>query len=126
VATLISAFCDIIFHHTVWQWPLGARVGVELAEFAAIALWARGLARWIQGMDEMHRRITQGAVLLAVGGTFFFLMLWHRLDSAGFFNEVLGAPKAGGSWDICTVGHGFLVLTMFYFVSHSLLNRRYK
>lgn len=126
VATLISCFCDIIFHHAVWQWPLSARVGIALAEFLAIALWARGLVRWIQGMDEMHRRISQTAVFFAISATFFFLMLWHRLEVAGLFNAVFGPPKAGGSWDICTVGHGFLVLTFFYFGSFSVFNRRYK
>ena len=38
VATLISAFCDIIFHHAVWQWPLSYRAGIVLAELLAILL----------------------------------------------------------------------------------------
>jgi len=126
VATLISAFCDIIFCHTVWQWPLGGRVGIVIAEFLTLALWARSLVRWIRGMDEMHRRITVSAVLFAVGATFFVLMLWHRLDCAGFFNFAFGQPKNGGRWDICTVGHGFLLLTFFYFLGHTVFNRRYQ
>jgi len=126
VATLISSSCDIVFHHEVWQWPLAARVGVELAEFIAIALWARGLARWIRGMDELHRRITVTTVLFAVSATFFFLMLWHRLEVAGLYDAAFGRPKTGGSWDICTIGHGFLLLTLFYFGGYSFFNRRYK
>jgi hypothetical protein len=126
VATLISAFCDIIFHHAVMEWPLGWRVGVVLAQFLALALWARSLARWIRGMDEMHSRITTAAILFAVSATFFFLMLWHRLNVAGFFDAIFSRPRAGGSWDIATVGHGFLLLTLFYFVGHSIFNRRYK
>jgi hypothetical protein len=126
VATLISAFCDIIFYHAVWQWPLSYRAGIVLAEFLAILLWARNLTRWIRGMDELHRRIIMSAVLFAVGATFFILMFWHRLDAAGFFNAIFGQPKSGGSWDICTVGHGFLLLTLFYFLGHTIFNRRYK
>jgi hypothetical protein len=126
VATLLSCFCDIIFHRTVWQLPLGARVGIVVAEFLALGLWVRSLGLWIRGMDEMHQRITVWAVLFATGGTFFFLMLWHRLDAAGLFNAIFGTPKQSGSWDICTVGHGFLLLTLFYFAGHSFFNRRYK
>src|ERR1043166_3675345 len=61
VATLISAFTDIIFAHLVRHWPLGVRVGIVLTQFLAIALWARSLVIWIRGMDEMHRRITVSA-----------------------------------------------------------------
>lgn len=126
VATLISGFCDIMFPHATRQWPPALRVGIVLAQFIAIALWARALARWIRGMDELHRRITTSAILFSISATFFFLMLWHRLDATGFFNSIFGAPKSGGSWDICTVSHGFLLLTLFYFISFSAFNRRYK
>ena len=74
-------------------------------------------------MDEMHRRITLASVLFAVGATFFFVMFWHRLDKAGFFEAMI---PGRASWDIGTVGHAFLLLTLFYFVGHTLFNRRYK
>lgn len=126
VATIISGLADVMFPHVVRQWPLAGRIAVPLAEFAAILLWARGLNRWIRGMDELHRRITSASVLFAVSATFFVLMLWHRLDSAGLFNAVFGQPRGGGSWDICTVAHGFLLLTLFYFAGHKIFNRRYQ
>lgn len=126
VATIISALADVMFPHVVSRWPLAVRVAISVAEFVAIALWADGLSRWIRGMDELHRRITISAVLLAVSATFFVLMLWHRLDSAGLFNAAFGNPRSGGSWDICTVGHGFLLMTLFYFVGHRIFNRRYQ
>ena len=127
VATIISALAEIMFPHVVRQWPLEARVGIVFAEFFAIALWARSLTLWIRGMDEMHRCITTLAVLFSVSATFFFLMLWHRLDSAGLFSSLFGPPKKPGvGWDICTVGHGFLLLTLFYFTSFTIFNRRYR
>jgi len=126
VATIISALCDVMFPHITRQWPLGWRVGIVGAEFLAIALWVRSLMTWIRGMDELHRRITTSAVLFAVSATFFAAMLWHRLDSAGLFNAIFPKPKNGGSWDICTVGHEFLLLTLFYFVGQTIFNRRYK
>src|SRR6187402_1676289 len=67
VATIISGLSDIMFPHVVGAWPLAWKVMIVLAQFAAIALWARGLGRWIRGMDEMHRRITMTAVLFAIG-----------------------------------------------------------
>jgi hypothetical protein len=126
VATLISGFADIIFHHATSQLPLAARVGIQVAEFCALALWARSLTRWISGMDEMHRRITGSAVLFAASATFFVLMLWHRLDAVGFFNAMFGMPKSGSSWDICTVCHGFLLMTLFYFAGQTVFSRRYR
>lgn len=123
LATVISAFSDILFPQTVSQWPLVWRVTIVLAQFGAIALWARNLANWIRGMDEMHRRITLAAVLFAVSATFFFVMLWHRLDKAGLF-EALAPGRA--SWDIGSIGHAFLLLTLFYFIGHTRFNRRFK
>ena len=126
VATIISALADVMFPHVVRQWPLGGRAAIVVAEFLAIALWAHGLTRWIRGMDELHRRITTSAVLFSVSATFFFLMLWHRLERAGLFDAILPGSKTGVGWDICTVGHGFLLLTLFYFAGFSFFNRRYK
>jgi len=106
-ATIISAFADVMFPHLVRQWPLGWRIGIVLAEFIALALWARALTLWIRGMDELHRGITTSAILSAIGATFFFLMLWHRLDRAGLFNVVFGDPKTGGSWDVAPSAMAF-------------------
>jgi hypothetical protein len=126
MAALISAFSEIMFPFVVKEWPLGWRVCIVSAEFLAIALWARVLVRWIRSMDELHRHITTSVILSAISATFFFMMLWHRLDRAGLFDAIFGKPKTGGSWDICTVGHGFFLLILFYGVAQSFFNRRYK
>ncbi len=127
VATIISAFSDIVFVSTVKQWPLTWRIAIVLAQFLAVFLWARSLTKWIRGMDEMHRRITTSAVLVSVSATFFFVMLWHRLDKAGLFQAIFPNSKnPNASWDIATLGHSFLLMTLFYFVGFSIFNRRYK
>lgn len=126
VATLISAFCDIIFAQRVRHWPVGWQVSMVAAQFFAIVLWTRSLARWIRGMDEMHARITTNAILFAVSVTFFILSLWHRLWAAGLFDLIFPKPHGGSTWDILTVAHGFLLLTLFYFIGFSHFNRRYK
>ena len=122
LATIVSSASDIMFPHVVQQWPVAGRAALVLVQFLAIALWVRNLVRWIRGMDELHRRITVSAALFAVSATFFFIMLWHRLDDAGLFQAMFKR----GDWDIATVCHGFLLLTLFYFGGYRIFNRRYQ
>jgi hypothetical protein len=126
LAATISGFTDIVFASTVNQWPLWVRAGIVIAQFFALALWARSMTLWIRGMDEMHRRITTTVMLMSVGATFFFMMLWHRLYRVGLFDVIFAKPKPGASWDICTVCHGFLLFVLFYGIAQAIFNRRYK
>jgi hypothetical protein len=126
LAAVVSGFADVIFAHTVRQWSLEARTAIVLVEFLAIALWALNVTRWIHGMDELHRRLTTSVMLSAIGATFFVMLLWHRLDRAGLFNAIFPTPKNGGSWDICTICHGFLLFVLFYGLAQFAFHRRYK
>src|SRR5262245_38861070 len=108
LATIISATSDIMFPHIARECPFAVRILVAVSPFIALLSWKRSLARWIRGMDELHRRITLAAILFTVSATFFFVVLWHRLDRAGVFPSSM--PSAA-SWDIGTVGHIFLLMT---------------
>jgi hypothetical protein len=78
-------------------------------------------------MDELHRRITLAAILFTVSVTFFFVMLWHRVEKAGVFQSVSSVDKySEASWDIGTVGHIFLLMTFCYFLGYRIFNRRYQ
>ena len=123
LAVLMSGASDFFFARQVKQLDIALRTLIALAPFFAILLWTRSLAQWVRGMDELHRRITLAAVLFAVSVTFFFVLLWHRLEVAGFFEAICPDRK---SWDIGTVGHVFLLMTLFYILGHSIFNRRYK
>ena len=123
VAILISAASEFIFAHQVRQLDITLRTLIALAPFLVLLLWIRNLAQWIRGMDELHRRITLAAVLFAMSATFFFIMLWHRLEVAGFFEAICPGRKG---WDICTLSHVFLLMTLFYILGYSIFNRRYK
>jgi hypothetical protein len=123
VAVLISGASDFFFQQQVKELEVTLRTLIALAPFFAILFWVRSLAQWIRGMDELHRRITLAAVLFSVSATFFFVLLWHRLEVAGFFEVVCPGRQ---SWDIGTVGHVFLLMTLFYILGHSIFNRRYK
>jgi hypothetical protein len=127
VATIISALCDIVFRSEVRQWTFWLQVVVAILPFIAILFWMRSLARWVRGMDELHRRITSEAILFTTSATFLFVMVWHRLDKVGVFQAIFpGGHGSDGSWDIGTVGHVFLLLTFFYFLGYYLTNRRYQ
>jgi hypothetical protein len=128
VAMVISSASDILFPHQIEQWRIAARVAVEMAPFVAILLWIRYLARWICGMDELHRRITQASVLFSVSATFFVVMLWHRLEQAGLFSAlgVVDPDHSRASWDIGTVDLVLVLMTLFYFLGYRIFNRRYQ
>ncbi len=123
VAVLMSGASDFFFAQQVRQLDVAWRTVIALAPFLVLPLWMRNLAQWIRGMDELHRRITLAAVLFTVSATFFFVLLWHRLEAAGFFEAICPGRK---SWDIGTVGHEVLLLTFFYILGHTIFNRRFK
>jgi divalent metal cation (Fe/Co/Zn/Cd) transporter len=125
VAAIVSSVSDILFPHVVREWPTAARIIVAVIPFLALLLWVRSLMRWIRGMDELHRRITLAAVLFAVSVTFFFVVLWHRLERVGAFQAIFNTSSAA-SWDIGTVGHIFLLMTFCYFLGYRIFNRRYQ
>src|SRR3954464_14400674 len=99
VATIISGASDIMFPQVVREWPIAVRALVALVPFVLLLLWVRSLARWVRGMDELHRRITLAAILFTVSATFFFVVLWHRLERAGVFQAIF-TTRSPASWDI--------------------------
>src|SRR4030095_3570785 len=126
VATIISALCDILFTKQVRQWTFVLQVIAAILPFVAVLFWMRSLARWVRGMDELHRRIASEAILFTTGPTFFFAMVLHRLDKGGVFPAIFpGGQNPEASWDISTVGHVFLLLTCFYFLGYHITKRRY-
>ena len=127
VATLISGLSDILFPHVVREWPIGVRTLVTIVPFIALLFWMQSLGRWIRGMDELHRRVTVAAVLFTVSTTFFLVVLWHRLETAGVFQAIFpSSNRSTASWDIATVGHIFLLMTFCYFLGYRIFNRRYQ
>lgn len=126
-AALISGASDLAFIRQIAHLPVAWRCLIALAPFLAILLWAWNLARWIRGMDELHQRITLATILFTVSATFFCVLLWQRLDKAGFFQAIFpSAVNPGALWDIGTVGSVFVLLLIFYVLGHFIFNRRYQ
>src|ERR1035438_9505292 len=55
-------------HPHAENWPVAMRVIIELLPLLMCVLWVRNIARWIRGMDELHRRIMLETLLFAVIG----------------------------------------------------------
>ena len=136
VAMGTGAANDLLFHsklpygllcHQYRDWPVMLRAIIELFPLIASLLWARRMARWIRGMDELHRRITLEAWLFAAIAVLVVLSIWPLLDGAGvsaavlqttnFHLEALDKPNFP-----LTLG----ILWLFYFLGHSIFNRRYQ
>jgi hypothetical protein len=126
LAFVISAVCDVIFPSMKKQWPFEWRVAIVFAEFFAIVLFCFDVAKWIRGMDELQRRVTQELVLFSVSASSCFFLLWLRLEREGFFNAVFGPPFWNNSWGISSVAHACMLLGGFYGLGFLIFNRRYK
>jgi hypothetical protein len=99
------------------EWPVALRAVIALSPLLAGLLWVRSAARWIRGMDELHRRITLAAGLFAVTATLFVVTGLHLLVVAGVFSADLQATA------------GFIIVWLvccFYILGHGIFNRRYK
>src|SRR5581483_1429437 len=46
----------LIAHHK--DWPLVLRIIIAMLPLLASLFYVRGVARWIRGMDELHRQVT--------------------------------------------------------------------
>ena len=121
VAMVLSFAGDVLLPRHK-DWPVILRAIIALAPIVPALLWGRIFARWIRGMDELHRRITLEVCLLATTATLFLFTALHPLDKAGVFQALgwhagLGLQTWWGtSW----------LMVCFYILGSKILNRRYR
>src|SRR3954464_9224549 len=72
-------------HH---DWPVALRAVIAVSPIIPTLLWGQMFARWIRGMDELHRRITVEVCLFATTATLFLFAASHPLVSAGIFQPL--------------------------------------
>src|ERR1039457_6375392 len=53
------------------DWSVAQRAIIALVPLLIGLLWVRSFARWVRGMDEMHRRLSVEAGLFATGVRLF-------------------------------------------------------
>ena len=121
VAMVISFAGDVLLpRHKDWHVIL--RAIIALAPIVPALLWGRIFARWIRGMDELHRRITLEVCLLATTATLFLFTALHPLDKAGVF-QALGLRSG---LDLHTWWGTSWLMVCFYILGSKILNRRYR
>lgn len=94
------------------------RVVVALAPLVPSLLWARSIARWMRGLDELQRRIQQEAWFFAAMGTVFVVTALNLVESAGILH--LGRLPHGLGWEGC-----FALMFLLYSTGCAISNRRY-
>jgi hypothetical protein len=119
VAMLSSFAGEELLLPNLRDWPALLRTIIALIPLIPSLLWVRSIAKWVRGMDELHRRITQEALLFATVGTLIVVTAWHTLEKVGVI------PLSFGFY--WRTGFGTLLLfVLFYFRGHFIANRRYQ
>jgi hypothetical protein len=107
--------------------PFLWRVIIAIVPLPAVLLWVRSLARWIRGMDELHRRITLEACLFATSGALFVITAWQRLLLEGILQALFQPSRV--PFEAISFPQYVLVLALIYFfylLGHFIFNRRFK
>jgi hypothetical protein len=109
------------------DWPLALRTCVALIPLAAGLLYVLATARWIRGMDELHRRVSISAFLFSAVAYLVLSSAWGLLDRAGVWSFIYRANKLGFIFIDFRLPTLAIALTYVFFgVGYSVLNRRYK
>jgi hypothetical protein len=109
------------------EWPLTLRTVMALIPLIATLLYARSTARWVRGMDELHRRLALEAFLFSTVAYLFLTAAWFLLKQAGVWGVIAqrtGLHLEGMSFANCTT---IICLTYVFFgVGYSIFKRRYE
>jgi hypothetical protein len=126
IAMLISFAGDALLHR-YQDWHVALRSIIVLAPLLPALLWARSVSRWIRGMDELHRRVALEACLFATVCTLFIVTAWHVMETAGVFQTaIFQAPRVHLSSHFSTCSFPITLVMGFYFLGHTIFNRRYE
>lgn len=125
VAMLLSWVGDMwLARHN--EYGASVRSVIALVPLLVSTLWVRDFGRWMQGMDELHRRLTLEACLFATIVTLFVVTTWHLLDQAGFFEAYFMPARLHLGTHFHTASFPISLVLAFYFVGYAKLNRRYQ
>jgi hypothetical protein len=116
----------LIEHHQQ-DWPLALRMVIALVPLLATLFYVRSTARWVRGMDELHRRIALESFLFATVAYLSLSAAWFLLNQAGVWDaaaQTMGLHLERMPFSNCTF---ILCLTYVFFgAGYSVFNRRYQ
>ncbi len=125
VAMLLSWAGDLVLSLRE-DWDVSERAIIVGVPLLIGLLWVRSFARWIQGMDEMHRRLSVEACLFATSLTLFVVSTWHILDKAGVFQTGSQMSKLHLDSHFHTASFPISLVVALYFLGYAIFNRRYQ
>ncbi len=100
------------------EWSVAARATLALAPLVPGMLYIRSCVRFVDGLDELQRRIQLEAWLFAVMGTVLVGTAISALNAAGVH---LGELERG-----LGMGRAYLLTFFFWLVGSAIANRRFK
>jgi hypothetical protein len=109
------------------EWPVTLRAVIALIPLLASLLYVRSTARWIAGMDELHRRVSLEAFLFGTVAYLFLNAGWFLFGNAGVWAAVVQAtgvhlervPFYNCSFTLC-------LTYVFWGIGYTVVNRRYR
>ena len=109
------------------DWPGALRLAIALLPLMAMLLYVRSIARWVRGMDELHRRIALESFLFATVAYLCLAATWFLLNQARVWDVVFQTTglrlERMPFWN-CTL---IICLTYVFFgAGYSILKRRYQ
>ena len=125
VAMLLSWTGDLLLS-LPRDWNVAQRAIIALVPLLIGLLWVRDFARWLRGMDEMHRRLSVEACLFATGVTLFVVTAWHILDKTGVFQTGSYMTRLHLDSHFHTASFPISLMLAFYFLGYAIFRRRYK
>ena len=125
VAMLLSWTGDLLLSLRE-DWDVSERAIIVGVPLLIGLLWVRSFARWIQGMDEMHRRLSVEAGLLATSLALLVVSTWHILDKAGAFQTGSQMSKLHLDSHFHTASFPISLVVALYFLGYGILSRRYQ
>jgi hypothetical protein len=108
------------------DWNVAQRAIIALVPLLIGLLWVRDFARWLRGMDEMHRRLSVEACLFATGVTLFVVTAWHILDKTGVFQTGSYMTRLHLDSHFHTASFPISLMLAFYFLGYAIFQRRYQ
>ena len=116
---VVAAFTArwVLQRHHDWSAALASLIA--LSPLLPSLLYARAVARWIGGMDELQRRLQMVACLIATTGTVFIATGLSLLGSSGVLTSA--RLQHGLGWE-----GTFAVIVLLYVLGNVVVNRRYR
>ncbi len=125
VAMILSWAGDLwLARHT--DWGASSRSIIAMIPLLVSVFWVRDFGRWMQGMDELHRRLSLEACLFATVTTLFIVTTWHLLDRAGFFQAYFMPARLHLGSHFRAASFPISLVLAFYFLGYFQISRRYK